>query len=175
MFILKKKIIVIHLITLSIIFPLSLFSAERIAEAYALCISGSPFENCFFLQFFIIETKGDAPPLESSAQIQLNKQTLEPILNQDRYKITTRRFLLKTNRSYRIMSPESNSPVPPSFSFQGNLKERPDSSFELTYKYEENNTGTCRKLEGTLQVEPDKIQIIGSCLREEKKADNLTL
>lgn len=166
MFILKKKIIVIHLITLFFIYSFSIFSAERIAETYAMCINGSPFENCFFLQFFFIEAKGNAPVLKSSAQIQLNKQTLEPMLNQDRYKITVRRFLLQTNRQYQVTSPGS-----PSFSFQGELKKLPDSSFALTYRYEENNAGACRKLEGTTQLESDKTCILGSFLKEEKKAD----
>ncbi len=169
MFGLKNNIIIVLMLFISwFLVSATSSGAERTATNYALCITKSPFKDCFFLQFFIIEAKGNASLLTRSVGIPINRETLEPVLNKDQYEIIARRFLLKANRSYQITSPESNSPDSSSFSFQGSMKERPDSSFELTYKYyEENKAGACRKLEGSLQVEPDKIQLIGGFLREE--------
>lgn len=168
MFWLKNKIIIVLMLFISGVLGSSTPSeAKRTATTYALCITKSPFNNFFFLQLFFIESTGNAPMLETSIRIPLDKQTLEPVLNKDQYKVTVRRFLLETNRRRQITSSEPNVPNSPYFSFQGELKKSPDSAFALRYKYEENNAGMCHNLGGILQVEPDKIQIIGGYLREE--------
>ncbi len=155
-------------------FFLNLSADERTEKIFAMCVSRSAYQDCYLVQVIIAESRKGILSPENPPRMELDERTLEPILDKKLYEMTVRRFLLETERSYQISSSEFLSGETRSFSFQGKLTKRTETSFCVEYAYKEDNLSkdnlnSVLAFQGNVQLELNQIFVLGRSLREEKE------